>query len=75
MAHGLLQQHTEVLPLDGRGILKLIDHHVLQLGADLLEDEGRVALANECVQQLLGVAQQEAVGILVQFMYLLLDAA
>ena len=39
MAHGLVEEHTEVLPLYGGGVLELIDHHMLQLGPDLLEDE------------------------------------
>ena len=40
MAHGLGEEHAEILPLDGRGVLELVDHDVFELGADLLEDEG-----------------------------------
>ena len=40
MTHGLLQQYAEVLPLYGGGVLELVDHHMLKLCADLLEDEG-----------------------------------
>ena len=74
MAHRLVEQHAEVLPLNGGGILELVDHHVLQLGADLLEDEGRVAVADQGVEQLLGVAEQKSVGIGIQFVDLLFDA-
>ena len=75
MAHGLGQQNAEVLPLHGAGILELVDHDVLELGTDLLEDKGRVALADEGVEQLLGVAEQEAVGIGIERAHLLFDAA
>ena len=75
MAHGLGEEHTEILPLYGAGILKLIDHDMFELGADLLEDKGGVALADEGVEQLLGVAEKEAVGIGVQLSHLLLDTA
>ena len=40
VAHGLGEEHTEILPLYGAGILKLIDHDMFELGADLLEDKG-----------------------------------
>ena len=75
MAHSLGEQHAEVLPLYGGGVLKFVNHDVLELGANLLEDEGGVALADEGVEQLLSVAQQEAVGTLVELVHLLLDAA
>ena len=74
MTHRLVEEHTEVLPLYGGGVLELVDHHMFQLGTDLLKDERRVAVADEGMEQLLGVAQQEAVRILVQFMHLLFDA-
>ena len=38
-AHRFFQQHLEVFPLYGAGILKLVYHHVVQLGTDFLEDE------------------------------------
>ena len=75
MAHGLVEQHLEVLPLHGAGVLELVDHDVLQLSANLLEDEGRVAAVDECVQQLLRVAEQKSVGLVVELAHLLLDAA
>ncbi len=59
VTHTLLQQYLEILPLDG--ILKLVNHDVLQLAAYLLEDEGGVAVADKGVEQLLRVAEQEAV--------------
>ena len=39
MTHTLLQQYLEVLPLDGRRVLELVDHDVLQARTDFLEDE------------------------------------
>ncbi len=75
MAHALLEQDLKVLPLDGRRVLELVNHDVLQPGTDFLEDEGRVALVDERVQQLLGVAEQKAVGLVVQLAHLLLNAA
>ena len=74
MAHRLLQQYAEVLPLYGGGVLELVNHDVLQLRADLLEDEGRVAVADERVEQLLRVAEQETVGLLIQLPHFRLDA-
>ena len=75
MTHRFVEQHAEVLPLNGTRILKLVNHHMLQLGADLLKDKGRVTAFYQGVQQLLGVAQQKAVVVLIQFSYLLLDTA
>ena len=48
---------------------------MLQLGTDLLEDEGGIATVDEGIEQLLGVAEQEPVGTLVQLAYLLLNTA
>ena len=73
-AHGLFQKHLEVLPLDGTGVLKLIYHHVVQLGAYLLKDKWGVAVLNQGVEQGLRVTEQEAVGLLVQLSHLLVDA-
>ena len=39
MAHALLQQHLEVLPLYGGGVLELINHHMFQLRTNLLKDK------------------------------------
>ena len=75
MTHGLVKKYTEVLPLNGGSVLEFVDHHMLQLGTDFLKDERRVAVADEGMEQLLGVAQQEAVRVLVQFVHLLFDAA
>ena len=75
VAHGLGEQYVEVTPLDGRGVLKLVNHHVLYLGANLLEDERRIALTDERVEQLLSIAEQEAVVEFVELVYLFLDAA
>ena len=46
-----------------------------QLGSRLLEDEGAVGVVYQPVEQLLGVAQKEAVGVVVELSHLLLDAA
>ena len=75
VAHGFGEQHVEVAPLNSRSVLELIDHDMLYLGTYLLEDKGRVALADERVEQLLGVAEQEAVVHLVEGVHLLFDAA
>ena len=48
---------------------------MLQLGTDLLEDKRTVAIVNQIIEELLGVAQQEPVGFLVELPYLLLDIA
>ena len=75
MTHSLVEQHAEVLPLNGTGVLKLINHHMLQLGTNLLKDERRVASFYQRMQQLLCVAQQETVVVLIQLPHFLLDAA
>ena len=72
VAHALLEQYLEILPLNRRGVLKLVYHDVFQLGSYLLEDERGVAVLDERVQQLLGVAEQEAVGLVVHLAYLFL---
>ena len=74
VAHAFLQQQLEVLPLHRAGVLEFVNHDILQLSAYLLEDEGGVAVADKCMQQLLRVAEQEAVGLVVQLANLLLDA-
>ena len=74
MAHALLEQHFEVLPLYGRGVLKLVYHHVAQLCSDFLEDEGRVGVADEGVEQVPGVTEQQDVGLLVDVLHRLLNA-
>ena len=38
-AHALFEQHLEVVPLYATGILKLIDHDMVESCANLLEDE------------------------------------
>ena len=75
MAHGLEQQHAEVLPLHGAGVLEFVYHDVLQLRANLLEDKRRVAVADEGVKQFLRVAQQEAVSLVVHRAYLIFYTA
>ena len=75
MAHALLQQHLEVFPLYGAGVLKLVYHDVAELCAYLLEDKGRVAVLYQGVQQRLCVAQQESVGLGVQDSHFFLDTA
>ena len=57
------------------GVLELINHDMLQLATDLLEDKRTVAIVNQIIEELLGVAQQEPVGFLVELPYLLLDIA
>ena len=42
---------------------------MLQLGSYLLEDKRRVAVLDKGVQQLLGVAKQEAIGLFVHVAY------
>ena len=74
MAHALFEQHLEVLPLDGAGILELVYHDVLQLGAYLLEDERRVVVFDERVEQLLRVAEQKPIGLIIQRSHLVFDA-
>ena len=75
VTHRLVEQHAEVLPLHRTGVLELVDHHVLQLGTDLLKDKGGVAAFYQGMQQLLGVTQQETVVVLIEFPHFLLDAA
>ena len=50
VAHALLEQHLEVLPLHGARVLELVDHHVLQVRTNLLEDERRVGVLDERVE-------------------------
>ena len=75
VTHRLVEEYAEVLPLHRTGVLELIDHHVFQLGTDLLKDKGRVATLDQGMQQLLGVTQQETVVVLIEFPHFLLDTA
>ena len=72
--HGLREQYFEVLPLDGRSILKFVNHHMVQLGTYLLEDKGCVAAVNQFMQQLLGITEKETVGLFIEFTHLFLNA-
>ena len=54
--------------------MELVDHDVFQLRAYLLKDERRVAAVDKLVEQLLGVAEQESVLLVVQLAHLFLDA-
>ena len=49
------QQQTEVVPLHAAGVLEFVNHDVAYVGADFLEDERRVTLAHQFVQQGVGV--------------------
>ena len=73
VTHAFLQENLEVLPLNGRRVLELINHHVLQLSANLLKDERGVAVLNERMEQLLGIAEQKAVGLAVHLTNLLFN--
>ena len=61
MAHAFLQQHLEILPLYGAGVLKLVDHDVVELRTDFLEDEWRVGVGDELAEQRLRFAEHKAI--------------
>ena len=73
MAHAFLQQYLEILPLDGTGILELVYHDMLQLGANLFKNERRVAVLDEFVQELLRIAKEESVCLAVHLPYFPFD--
>ena len=75
MTHTLLQQHFKVLPLNGRGVLKLVNHHMLKSGSNFFKDEWRIAVFDERMEQLLRIAEQETVRLVIHLAHLLLDAA
>ena len=41
---GFFEQHFKVLPLDGASILKLVNHYMVELSANLFKDEWRIAI-------------------------------
>ena len=42
--HGFFEQHFKVLPLYCTGILKLVNHYMVELSANLFKDEWRIAI-------------------------------
>ena len=69
----LLQEQVEVFPLHARSILKLVNHHRIDGGADFLVDKRSVAFPNQAVKQGVGVRQQETVVRLILQPHLLVD--
>ena len=65
VAHALVEQRFEVGPLHDTRVLKLVNHDVLQVCPDFLEDKRRVVLANHLAQERLRVAEHEALHVLV----------
>ena len=39
VTHRLVEQHAEVLPLNGTCVLELVNHHVFQLGTYFFKDK------------------------------------
>ncbi|EJX06958.1 hypothetical protein EVA_04922 [gut metagenome] len=69
----LQQQQLEVVPLHAAGVLKLVNHHIADVGANLFEHKRRVAIFHQLMKQRVGVRQQEAVVLLIQQAHLLVD--
>ena len=75
MAHTFFQKYLEIMPLCQACILELVDHDMLQLRSDFLKNKGRITVTDERVEQDLGVTQQEAVSLVVEFVNPAFDAA
>ena len=75
LAEAVAEEHLEVVPLHGTGVLELVNHYVAEPGSDLLEDEWCVLVLYESVEQHLGLAQREPAGIVVQTVHGLADGA
>ena len=56
----LEEQLLEVLPLHSACVLELVDHHIVDDGAYLLEDEGRIAALHHLAQQSRRAAEGKA---------------
>ena len=55
------------MPLDGTGVLELINHDVLQMGTNLLKDERRVVILNHLAKERRGIAEHETLGGVIEF--------
>ena len=59
--HGFFEQHFKVLPLYCTGILKLVNHYMVELSANLFKDEWRITILYQWIEQGLSIAQKETV--------------
>ena len=73
LGEALEEEHAEVLPLQSRGVLKLVDHDMAQQGADLLEDERRVAVAHHATEEDGRLGEVEAGGLGIDVGHLAVD--
>ena len=73
LCHAVVEQHLEVAPLYLTGVLKLVDHDVAQLYADLFVEERRVRSLYHTVEQSLRITEHEAVGVSVALLHRLGD--
>ena len=75
MTHTFVHQDSEVLPLYGTGVLKLVNHNIVELGTNLLKDKRSVTFLDERMQQVLGVSQQEDIGLVIDVFHFLFNTA
>ena len=73
--HGFFEQYFKVLPLYGTGILKLINHYMVELSSNLFKDEWRITILNQRIEQSLCVAQKETVRLSVHLPHLFIYAS
>ena len=64
------QQQTEIVPLHTRSILKFINHYVAYGCSYLFEYKRGISFFYQVMKQRVGIRQQEAIVLMVQFAYL-----
>ena len=57
----VFEQRAEILPLDGRGILELVEKEILETHAQFLIDEGGVASVDDIAENLVRIVDAEDV--------------
>ena len=57
LGHAVLKQRAEVLPLDVRGVLELVQEEVVVADAQLLVDEGGVGAVDDALEDGVAVVQ------------------
>ena len=75
LAHAILQQRFEILPLQPRRILKFVQHEMMQISAGFFVHKRRVAALRDLVQKIGSTANQHDIFFVAIVGYLLAQIA
>ena len=68
LGHAVGKQRAEIVPLQDRRVLRLVEQDVVVAVADLLVDEGRVVVGDDAAQQVGGLPEEHHVVLLQVFL-------